>query len=254
MKKIKTYVINLPKDVARRQNMEEETGKLPCLDIEWVQAVYGKELSEEEIESRFDRKKYQKAYHRLLFPGEIGCTLSHYECYKRMIKSGVHTALILEDDVSFIEDSFLVDLLQKCVDFIERKEPLVLLLWGSFSYTKDKISFYDRYTLYRDYSASSTIAYFVNASAANIILKTDRPFQVADDWFFYRCQGIHVMSLYPSVMNHLYDRFGTSLKESKRSGRLGIYIPLSIFEFKLYCAKILALFLRKLGVVKQLEK
>ena len=36
MKKIKTYVINLPKDVARKQNMEEVTGQLPCLDVEWV--------------------------------------------------------------------------------------------------------------------------------------------------------------------------------------------------------------------------
>lgn len=254
MKKIKTYVINLPKDVARKQNMEEVTGQLPCLDVEWVQAVYGKELSEEEIECRFDRKKYQTAYRRLLFPGEIGCTLSHYECYKRMQKSGEQIALILEDDVSFIEYPSLVNLLQKCVEFMKRKEPLVLLLWGGFSYTGDKMFFFDRYNLYKDYDATSTVAYFVNASAIDIILKNDRPFQVADDWFIYRRQGIRVVSLYPSVMNHLYSRFGTSLKESERSKGSRIRIPLSMFEFKLYYAKILALILRKLGVVKQLKE
>lgn len=251
VKKLKTYVINLPKDVARRQNMEEVTGLLPYLDVEWVQAVYGKELSEEEIEQRFDRKKYQRVYHRLPFSGEIGCTLSHYECYKRILKSGEQTALILEDDVSFIEDSSLVNLLQKCVEFMEQDKPLILLLWGDFFYTGDKIPFFDRYTLYKDYNASSTIAYLVNTSAAKIMLKTNRPFHVADDWFFYRCQGIHVMSLYPSVMNHLYDCFGTSIKDLERSKTL-IQIPLSTMEFKLYYTRIWALILGKLGIIKHL--
>ncbi len=254
MKKIKTYVINLPKDVARRQNMEEVTGKLPYLDIEWVQAVYGKELSEEEIEIRFDRKKYQKAYHRLLFPGEIGCTLSHYECYKRIIQSGAQVALILEDDISFVHDTCLETLLQKSKEFMNQEEPLVILLHGAFSYTGKPIPFYDRYSLYKIYEANFTTGYFINQSAVRLILQEERPFQVADDWCFYRRQGIRVLSFYPSVAIQLWDVFESSLKESERSKESRIRIPLSVFEYKLYCAKIQALILKKIGVVKRLKK
>lgn len=254
MKKIKTYVINLSKDVARRQNMVKVTGELPYLDLEWVQAVYGKELSEEEIEQRFDRKKYQEAYRRLLFPGEIGCTLSHYECYKRIVQSGEQVALILEDDITFVNDTCLETLLQKSKEFMNQEEPLVILLHGAFSYTGKPIPFYDQYFLYKIYEANFTTGYFINQSAARLILKMKRPFQVADDWCFYRRQGIRILSFYPSVAIQLWDVFETSLKESERSKGSRIWIPLSIFEFKLYNAKILTLILRKLGIVKQLEQ
>lgn len=253
MKKIKTYVINLPKDVARRQNMEKVTGQIPCLDVEWVQAVYGKELPEEEIERRFDRKKYQTVYRRLLFPGEIGCTLSHYECYKRIVRSKEQAALILEDDVDFVQDTCLETLLQKSKDFMNRDEPLVILLHGAFSYTGKPVRFYDRYSLYRIYDAMFTTGYFINQSAARLILQEACPFQVADDWFYYRRRGIRIFSFYPSVAIQLWDVFESSLKESERSkGR--IRIPRSVFEFKLSCAKILALILNKFGVVRQLGK
>ena len=36
--------------------------------------------------------------------GDIGCTLSHYELVKKLKKEGIKEALILEDDVEFIED------------------------------------------------------------------------------------------------------------------------------------------------------
>lgn len=48
MDRLKTYVINLPKDLDRRGSILKETGQFPCLDIEMIEAVYGKELSDKE--------------------------------------------------------------------------------------------------------------------------------------------------------------------------------------------------------------
>lgn len=48
MDRLKTYVINLPKDQDRRESILKETAQFPWLDIEMIEAVYGKELSDEE--------------------------------------------------------------------------------------------------------------------------------------------------------------------------------------------------------------
>ncbi|WP_289005010.1 glycosyltransferase family 25 protein [uncultured Parabacteroides sp.] len=43
MEQIKTYVINLPKDLDRRESILKETGRYLWLDVEIVKAVYGKD-------------------------------------------------------------------------------------------------------------------------------------------------------------------------------------------------------------------
>lgn len=35
-----------------------------------------------------------------MLPEEIGCTLSHQTCYRRMVAEGIPYALILEDDLT----------------------------------------------------------------------------------------------------------------------------------------------------------
>lgn len=54
MERIRTYVINLPQAQERRESILKETGRIACLDVEMVNAVYGKELTEEEIDRLFD--------------------------------------------------------------------------------------------------------------------------------------------------------------------------------------------------------
>lgn len=54
---IKTYVINLPKDTERRIYITKEISKIAYLDIEFVDAVDGRELGKEKLSENFDFKK-----------------------------------------------------------------------------------------------------------------------------------------------------------------------------------------------------
>ena len=52
--KLKTYIINLEKSVVRRRYMQELLQGYEFLDIEFLKAIDGRLLSQEEREARFD--------------------------------------------------------------------------------------------------------------------------------------------------------------------------------------------------------
>ena len=54
--KIKTYIINMKESVERRERVLKEVSRYSFLDIEWVEAVNGKQLMEVQIGQLFDRK------------------------------------------------------------------------------------------------------------------------------------------------------------------------------------------------------
>ena len=102
--KIQTYIINLEKSVLRREYMDNLLSIYSFLDIHYVKGVEGKKLSESEISERFDKDRCLKRYGRTLSLGEIGCTLSHRECYEKLLSTSSGYALILEDDIHPMRD------------------------------------------------------------------------------------------------------------------------------------------------------
>ena len=52
------------------------------LDVDFIDAVDGRVMSQTEIEECFDTEKSYKRYGRRLGKGEIGCALSHRKCYQ----------------------------------------------------------------------------------------------------------------------------------------------------------------------------
>lgn len=56
--KVKTYLINLKDSTERRERAMEEISRYPFMDIEWVEAVNGKKLTEEETARLFNRKNF----------------------------------------------------------------------------------------------------------------------------------------------------------------------------------------------------
>ncbi len=97
---IKIYVINLKTSTQRRMAMEEQIKGLQA-DSEIIEAVDGTSLSKEKIEKYFDIEFFnnRKSYYSL---GMVGCTLSHYLLYKKIVKEKIPFALILEDDMVII--------------------------------------------------------------------------------------------------------------------------------------------------------
>ena len=139
--RIKTYIINLPRDTERKNSITKELSKMTCLDLEFVDAIDGREFGEDKLGELFDFKK-SKSYHlNDLALGEIGCTLSHFECYKKLLASDQEFALIVEDDAGFKGNGPFDELFEKMVQYVNKEEPIALQIFSFFDYIGKGIPF-----------------------------------------------------------------------------------------------------------------
>lgn len=90
------YIINLQRDVARRQKLLDQFAALPDFDPRIVVAVYGPGLSDtiaEVLISNPDRPDW------VGYKGTLGCHLSHVMAWERIAALDV-PAIVIEDDVN----------------------------------------------------------------------------------------------------------------------------------------------------------
>jgi glycosyl transferase family 25 len=99
MNKIQVFVINLKKDADKKEHMKELC-KQNSLDCQFIDAVYGEDLTRTEFDRLTDTEASFKEIGRELTKGEMGCALSHIEIYNRMINQNIKEAIILEDDIT----------------------------------------------------------------------------------------------------------------------------------------------------------
>ena len=93
------FFINLNRSVKRRENIRKRLKELD-LDFERCEAVDAVTLSDEFCQNiQYGRNdvNIRSRYTRQLTPAEIGCFLSHRECWKRLIQSDEEYAAVLED-------------------------------------------------------------------------------------------------------------------------------------------------------------
>ena len=214
--KIKTYIINMKESVERKEQVLKEVSRYPFMDIEWVEAVNGKQLMEEQIEMLFDRKKFMDRYNREPLPGEIGCTLSHRECYRRLLWSDCEYALILEDDV-FFQPPEDVHLIFENIDkvMISNKNCIITLASHLHYFTKDLFKI-GNYSFHRFISANGTCAYLINRHAAKKLFSTNKPSIVADDFEYMFRHGFYLLGIYPFLA------FGASSEQIIESEIIGL--------------------------------
>lgn len=197
---IKTYVINLKDAVDRRQNVLAELSKLPFMNYELVEAVDGRSLSKEDAEHLFDRKRFSWRFGREAMPGEIGCTLSHRECYRKLLSSEEEFALILEDDVRFLaKEKQVEELIGTIAGQMPSKPCIVTLTRHRFYYSWGEHLVGGEYSLCRVREAWGTCAYLVNRKAAAVLLKIRKPYFVADDYVLMNNKGIRVEGIFPML-------------------------------------------------------
>lgn len=96
------FVINLARDTARRDHMRAALGRVG-LDGEFVAAVDGRTLTPAD-RAMVDQARTKLVYGNDLLDNEIGCYLSHYRLWQRMIDQNIEVALILEDDLEISPD------------------------------------------------------------------------------------------------------------------------------------------------------
>jgi glycosyl transferase family 25 len=93
------FVINL---ASSKDRLESITAQLTAahLDFTRISAIDGSSLSPAELNAHYQPDLNKRIYRRPLSLGEIGCYLSHRNCWQQIIDNKLAMALILEDDAA----------------------------------------------------------------------------------------------------------------------------------------------------------
>lgn len=209
-------------------NLDESTDRLTACDkllkqhglaYERVSAVLGKALSESDIARVYDQEANKKSYYRTLSQGEIGCYLSHRECWKRIVESGEPYGIVLEDDINITGDVL------KAVELIEQVD---------FSWDLVKLAPYNRKTrkvmlshklddefelVIHNKPMSGCAATIYSRQGAQKLLATTEQFYrpVDTDIQHFWEKGIYVWSLAPYVFQQNLDSESTITASRKHN-------------------------------------
>ena len=178
---MKTFVINLQRAVERKKHMQKQLNRFSFLDVEFIDAIDGKQFSTDEAKSLFDYDTFYKLYGRSPLLAEIGCTLSHIKSYKKLIDSNEKAALILEDDACLSNQLNIIEDLE--ID----ETPQLILLTPRFSYSFRIKKIDADFSLNKLYFGAYTAGYIINKAAAKLICGlAHKPYWVADDWLLMK--------------------------------------------------------------------
>ncbi|QHB18207.1 glycosyltransferase family 25 protein [Mannheimia pernigra] len=181
------FIISL-KDSTRRKEISARLNSLG-LAFEFFDAVYGKELTEEQLK-QIDFEFYPKKYaaKKPLTLGEIGCALSHIKMYEHIVANNIPEAIILEDDaiVSLYFKQILKDVLRK----VPARREIIFFDHGKAKVFPIMRSLVERYRLARYLKPSKnskrsiirTTAYLITQDGAKKLLKFAYPVRLPSDF------------------------------------------------------------------------
>ena len=210
---MKTFLINLDKEQARLAHMTTQLARLG-IDFERIPAVYGKELPLKKRNQSVNPFRWWCAMGRSIALAEIGCALSHFSIYQRMIDEDIPMACILEDDIT-ISSKF-----KECVARVEAEldvtKSQVVLLSGHtqmYSNLNHEVDFELRQSKF----GTCADGYCVTQKAAKVLLEQNLPLIVpCDTWERWVRQGkIHLFHMLPSVCQQNQAQFGSSTSEGR---------------------------------------
>ena len=209
---IDTYVINLKTSPERKVYMEKELAPYPFLDTHFIEGVDGRSMTCAEQEKAFDQNRAFKRYGRILGCGEVGCTLSHIECCKRLMESTSPFGMIVEDDLVMRNGERLEAILHSLAGLLSENGPRIVLMTGDYWFTGKK-KLIDGFEIAKVYDAVCAGAYLLNRAAAEVILNMGKS-HIADDWFTIKNQGIVIYALHPHIADQNRLNFQTTIANS----------------------------------------
>lgn len=199
------WVVNLARSVERRAYITTHLNALG-LPFEIVPAVEGKALTAGELTEAYDPLRTIATIGREMAAGEIGCALSHFRLYQRMVDADIDVALIVEDDAVIHPDT--LDLLAKQENFPDDWEILLLNhtptiggrinRWHRTPVASRQIGRFSR-------PAYGTGGYLIRQSAARALLKQAYPIHCpADHWTGGSIKtGIRIYGVEPPCIEQL---------------------------------------------------
>ena len=218
---MKTYIINLKEATERREYVQKQLALLASsLSVEFVEAIDGRRMSKAEQDKFFDLGRFRLRYTKEARPGEIGCTLSHQKCYRKLVESGEEYALILEDDIVVRRNVELM--FSEIKEMLVSDQPCIILLSGWYWYLSAK-PIAQKYSLAKVYDAFLTHAYVINRAAASLLIE-HRPFITADDWFYIRKKGVKIYAFLPHLLDQEWSgAYPTTINQNEKEQCAGMW-------------------------------
>ena len=207
---LKTFVINLEKDTERMASIDRQLRQLGLV-YERISAAYGKDLSVGERREVFSAFRWWCAMGRPVAPAEIGCALSHYNIYRRMVEDEkLPYCCILEDDIA-LSQAFN-STLKEVERWIDPMKPQVVIL-------NDHQNAYGGLSvgIHRSPGGTCTDGYVLTRVAARNLLDANLPIIVpCDTWGRWVRQGrIELYHAVPAVVRQMQDVFGSMTSENR---------------------------------------
>ena len=201
--------VNMDQSVDRRKVIEEQLARIG-VKAERVVGVNGRALSDEQCRKLTypnDHFETKVRFTRDLTKGEIGCFLSHRECWRRLLASQERWGLIIEDDMMFSERAkvFFKDesWIPEGIDFIQLHvtHPNEV---GTIGFDKVKINAQDCLVRQLRPIPLTTGCYMISREGAQLALLLSRklPAPVDDFMFspwFQIAHDMPVWNLYPAI-------------------------------------------------------
>lgn len=217
---MRVFLINLDKDVVKFASMDSQLTQMGVA-YERIPGVLGKNLSPLEIRRSFNSFRWWCAIGRAVSAAEIGCALSHYKIYQRMVDENITVACILEDDV--VIDSRFQDQIKNLEKFLGQSEvvcspiPRVVLLSNQMGIKFQNNT--DDFVVRKSSSGMCTDGYCLNKAAAKALLKANLPICVpCDTWGrWVRSRTIELYHALPSVVRQNQERFGSSTSANRQA-------------------------------------
>ena len=95
----RAFIIHLARAMGRKR-FADELAKACPVDTEIIDGVDGSALAQEEIDRVYSPRLHRPHYPFGLRPAEIGCFLSHRECWRRIVDEDLDYGLVFEDDAA----------------------------------------------------------------------------------------------------------------------------------------------------------
>lgn len=95
---IPVFIINLDSSPERFVHAEQQLQALG-IQPQRFRGVYGKDLTDAEVDACYDKSANLQYFRRSLSPGELGCYLSHRGIWQLMVEQNIELAIVLEDDI-----------------------------------------------------------------------------------------------------------------------------------------------------------
>lgn len=216
---MQVYVVSLKDSIDRQKSITTQCEKLGIKPI-FIDAIYGKDLSESEISQYCNQNKAKQLFGRELLLGEIGCALSHKKIYQKIVDENIPYAVILEDDAIVSRD---IECVLKSILSSELNWDLILLGHhkNNVKGIKSPISLWDKHFISTKYTLGrladfgfGTYGYFVTLQGAKKLNKELFNIHSPIDHYTSDSQLFNVYALEPTIINVEND-FETLIDNSK---------------------------------------